>query len=760
LSDRPGFFLQLLSRPPRRGWPDAPLHHGARLLLLIAVAAAVTALFPPFDRSAQSRYQEGTVAAEDVFARVPFQVPKTPEELERDRAEARSAVPPTFDYAPEAADTMAARLTRFFARLDSARGMGDTTALHEALRISSIAAQPAQVTLLAEDRVFDMVRRTALRAVREILPRGVADNSHLQSISTDNLTVRDPEDGARPITVAAGERSVPVGDVLSSRAFFERAVGLLPSTASPDVQEILRLVLIQHIEYTYGLNVGATELDRDAAARSVATTKEDVLQGQVLARAGDPITAVRLERLNAHEGELRGRGLLEEEGIEWRPLLGAGFLNVLLLLVFGLLVFFFRPEIYANFRWVATLAVLAFAYFAIAKLIAVNQFPAELLPIAFVALTAAVLWDGRMALVMVMVLAVLTAAQDEFQSFRVLATTLVGGSAAALCVRAVRTRAQTWIFVAIVGAAYAGVLIAFWLLGDEQPEGLMVALAAAGGNAILSSVLAMGFIPVFEMFTGITTDQTLLEWADPNRPLLQRLSMEAPGTYAHSINVANLAESACNAIGANGLLCRVGVYYHDVGKMVRPYYFVENQPERGNPHDRLKPDTSAAIVKEHVVEGVRLAREANVPEVIVSFIPEHHGTQQIGFFWEKAAREYGEDALDPEDYRYPGPKPQSRETAIAMLADSVESAARALQDPTPDRIRDLIHSIVTTKMRDGQLDESPITLREVAQVEETFAKVLASVYHQRIDYPQTRHLTEAPSTGPGRPTGPRLERSS
>ena len=754
-------LLQLLSRPPRRGWPDVPLHHGARIVLLLAVATLITALFPPLERMEVDRYQPGVVASEDVFARVPFQVPKTPEDLERDRAEARAAVPPTFDYAPLAADTMTARLNRFFARLDSTRGMGDTTALQEALRASSIAAQPRQVALLAEDGVFDLVRRTALRVVREILPRGVADGSYLQSITTDNITVREPEESTDRALVIASERSVPVTDVLSSREFFERAVGLLPSTASPDVQEILRLILIQYIEYTYRLNVAATELDRDAAARSVAVTKEDVLQGQSLVRAGDPITPARLERLTAYEEELRVRGLLEDGGIRWGPLIGAALLNVQLLLVFALLVFFFRPELYANLRWVLMLAVLAIAYFAMAKVIAANGLPAALLPIAFVALTAAILWDGRMALVMVMVLSLLTGAQDAFEGFRVLATTIVGGSAAALSVRAVRRRAQTWIFVAIIAGAYAAVLIAFWLLGEAQPEGLMVALAAAGGNAILSSVLAMGFIPVFELFTGITTDQTLLEWADPNRPLLRRLSMEAPGTYAHSINVANLAESACAAIGANGLLCRVGVYYHDVGKMVRPFYFVENQPDGLNPHDRLKPDTSAAIVKEHVVEGLRLAREAKVPEVVAAFVPEHHGTQMIGFFWDKAREEYGEDALDAEDYKYPGPKPQSKETAVAMLADSVESAARALHDPTPERIRELVHSLVTSKMQAGQLDESPITLGELAQVEETFVKVLSGVYHQRIDYPQTQHLTEPPSgsSGTQRRAGARLERS-
>ncbi|HSG46824.1 MAG TPA: HDIG domain-containing protein, partial [Longimicrobiales bacterium] len=264
------------------------------------------------------------------------------------------------------------------------------------------------------------------------------------------------------------------------------------------------------------------------------------------------------------------------------------------------------------------------------------------------------------------------------------------------------------------------------------------------------------FIPVFEMITGITTDQTLLEWGDPNRPLLRRLSMEAPGTYAHTINVANLAEAAASAIGASGLLCRVGLYYHDVGKMLKPHYFVENQPDGRNPHDRLKPDTSAAIVREHVTEGLKLAREENVPDVIADFILEHHGTQRIGFFWERAVEEYGEDSLDPDDYRYPGPRPRSRETAIAMLADSVESATRAMQDPTAERIRDLIDSVVDGKVAAGQLDDAPLTLREITRIKDQFVKALSGVHHHRIEYPETRHLTESPAGGGGghRPPGP------
>jgi putative nucleotidyltransferase with HDIG domain len=701
-------------------------------------------LFPPVEQMRVRRFEVGRIAAADVFAQIPFEVPKRPEELERDRAEARASVPPTFAYVPAAADTMAARLTRFFARVDSARRMGDTTALHDVLRTTSVAAQPAQVALLAEDRTFDTVRRTALRAAREILPRGVADNSQLQSVSTQNITVREGDGGDR-IGAEITERSVPTAEVLSSRTFFERAVGLLPASASPDAQEILRLILIRFIEYTYRLDEAATGLDREAGARSVSATKETVLEGQVLARVGDPITPDRLERLTAYETALESRGLLEEAGVQWRPLVGAALLDLLILSVLGLLIFFYRREVYANFRWIAMVAILAVAVFGAAAVIAANGFPPELLPIAFVALAAAVLWDPRMALVMVLVLATLTAAQGPFQRMDVLVTTLVGGSAAALSVRAVRRRAQAWIFGAITAVAYAAALLAYALLGLREGDEVWMAVAATTGNAILSSVLAMGFLPVFELFTRITTDQTLLEWADLNRPLLKRLSMEAPGTYAHTINVANLADAACHVIGANGLLCRVGLYYHDVGKMVNPHYFVENQPDGRNPHDGMDPKLSAAIVQEHVTEGLRLAREAKVPEVVAAFIPEHHGTQRIGFFYDRAKELYPGEELNPDNYSYPGPKPQSKETAVAMLADSVESATRALQDPTPERIRDLIRSIVDAKLHAGQLDESPITFREVRQIEEQFVKALSSVYHQRIDYPQTRHLTRKPA---------------
>ncbi|MEJ2538733.1 MAG: HDIG domain-containing protein [Gemmatimonadota bacterium] len=718
-----------------------PVHHGIRIVLLVALAALTTLLFPPDSNLRMEQYSEGMITESDVLAEVQFTVPVSPVELEQARREARQAVPPTLEYHPEAADSTEAALVSFFRRLDVNRSRGPE-AVNQILTERSISATPEQIELLLDDEAFPEIESTALRATREILSAGVADGADLGGSQSGRVTIRDAQGG--------GERSVDREAVITAREFLDRAVALLPPNLPPDAQEILRLILIQHMDYTYRLNVAATELDRDGAARAVPTVKQTVLEGEAIVRANEQITPAVLERLTAYQSALRNQGLMDD-AVELRisPLFGAALLNLLILAVFGVFIFFFRREVYQETRWVLLVAVLVAVYLLGAGVVAGNDWPVEALPVVFSALAVAVLWDGRMALVLAMTLAVLSAVQTGLQGTSVLVPTFVGGAVAGMSVRVVRRRAQTWLFIALIFAAYALSILALTLVYSRSLEELGVSLAAAAANSILSALLAMGFVPVFEWVTGITTDQTLLEWGDPNRPLLRRLSMEAPGTYAHTINVVNLAEAAATAIGANGLLCRVGLYYHDVGKILKPHYFVENQPVARNPHDRLKPDTSAAIIREHITEGHKLAKEEGVPDVIADFILEHHGTQRIGFFHEAALEQYGEENVDPADYTYPGPKPQSRESAIAMLADSVESATRALKDPTSARIRGLIDSVVDAKIANGQLDEAPLTLLEISTIKDTFAKVLGGVYHQRIDYPETRHLTDAPTPGEG-----------
>lgn len=735
--------LDTLSTSPESLWPDAIFFHGTRVLLLGVVAVVITALFPPVTTMTAARYEVGMVADQDLLATVPFDVPKSQEELERDRELAAAAVPPTLDYRPEAVDSMAARVERFFDAVDSAAAAGGAPAVESYLNRVSIRPQPAQLQLLVDEASRARLRDAALAAVNQILRGGVFDNE--EDITTDRVAIRiDGQDGG----------FLDRARLMSQPEFLAAAEAELGDDASPDAANLLRLILIRWQEYNYTLNVLATELDRNQAREAVDVTRSRVVEGEAIVRANTQIRETEIERLNAYEAELRDRGLIEEQGVAVLPFVGSTLIAVLLLGVYGLLVFLFRKEIYGNYMWILLQALLVTAYFVAGAVIHRNGFASELLPIAFVALSVAVLWDGRMALVLVLMLALLTATLPPFGTVQVAVTVAAGGAAAALSVRAVQSRAQTWAFIAIITAAYAAMILANGLVADHAPVAMARAVAWSAGNATASAILAMGFMPVFEWMTGITTHQTLLEWADPNRTLLKRLSMEAPGTHAHSIQVANLCEAGAAVIGADGLLCRVGAYYHDIGKVLKPQYFIENQPDGRNPHDKLKPLTSAQIVREHVTEGLRLAREEKVPDAIADFIPQHHGDQRITYFYQKAVDDAGGEAVDPGPFTYPGPRPKSRETAVCMLADSVESATRVLKDATPERIRDLVHNIIDAKVQEGQLSETDLTLREISLLEDQFVKILSGMYHHRIDYPTTRHLTESPAATPPSDAGP------
>jgi hypothetical protein len=735
---------------PMSSWPARIRYHGARVLLLVALATLITVFFPPTDGVSVQVPDEGSVAQETVSAEIAFSVPKTAAEVERDRRLAMETVPPTFLYRPEVADSVSARLSRFFAGVDSVGSSGDTIALGDILRASQISATPSQMAYLIDDDTRALFRMAAVRAASEVIPRGVVDPARMLDLTTETVTV----------SRGGPEESLRVDDVLTSRDFYAEAVRLLPQQLPPDARELFRLLLIYHLEYSLELDIFETERDRGAARESVPLTKGDVLERQVIVRAGDLIGPEARERLEAYYDARRAQGNGGEASLNIGALLGAGLLSCLLLSIFGLLVFFARPEVYANFRWLALLAILTLAYFGAGVGIDRGGLPPEWLPIAFVALPVAVLWDTRMALLLVLVLSALTGTLQPFSDEGTVLGLMAGGAAAAMSVRAVRRRSETWVSIAIISGASGLALLAHGMATSRAFAEVAQGTAIFAGNATASALLAMGFLWVFELFTGITTVQTLLEWADPTRPLLRRLAMEAPGTYAHTINVANIAEAAATRINANGLLCRVGVLYHDVGKMLKPHYFVENQPDSRNPHDKLKPETSASIVLEHVTEGARLARDENVPDVIVQFIYEHHGTQRIGFFYEKAREEAGPDAeIDAQRFTYPGPRPRSKETAIVMLADSCESATRAMQDPTPERVRDLIDTIVRGKISDGQLDEAPLTMSDVAQVKDQFVSILSGVHHRRLEYPGTKHLTDAEVDGsekadPPRPDGP------
>ncbi len=412
--------------------------------------------------------------------------------------------------------------------------------------------------------------------------------------------------------------------------------------------------------------------------------------------------------------------------------------GTLVVALFGVLLYFLRPELYRSMRDVVLFA-LGFAGAGVVAGIIARQpdAPIELIPVALPVFLFAVLFDARIAAVAAMALAVLIGTQPALAGTEALAFCFVGGVASALSVRRIRSRGRAYGFVVTVGAIYAAAAAVSGLVSRESFAAIAASAGLGAANALGSAALAMLLLPAAETFTRATTDLRLLELSDPNRPLLRRLAAEAPGTWAHSLALANLCEAACNAIGANGLLARVGCYYHDIGKLANPGFFLENQ-QRGtrNPHDALDPAASAALIRRHVADGLALGQEHRLPAQVLAFIPEHHGTAEITYFAEKA-RDRDPGAPLPDDvFRYPGPLPRSAETAVTMLADGVEAALRVLEDPTAETIDHAVDHLVRQRFEAGQLAEAPLTMREIETVRRTFVRLVTGMHHNRIAYPE------------------------
>ena len=419
-----------------------------------------------------------------------------------------------------------------------------------------------------------------------------------------------------------------------------------------------------------------------------------------------------------------------------RTWVGPVLYNLVILSIFWLLLALYRRETYGRLREMVFFAALFTLSIVLADLLD-GLFPsrAEPLPIPLAAILVTLLYNGRIAITCAITLAVLLGTQGGQTDAATLFFGMAGGVAGAISMRVVRRRSQVLVSIAAITLAYAIAAFTFGLMAGWTADDMIRSAGIGAVVALVSTSVAMALLPLAEWLTRITTDLRLLELADPSRPLLKRLATEAPGTWAHSLQMANLCEVACNAIQANGLLARVGCYYHDVGKLVGPLYFAENQQGGRNPHDDLPPVESARIIRQHVVYGLELADQARLPEAVRRFIAEHHGTSRMEYFFEQAQKPDGAEAGDESAFEYPGPRPRTAETAVAMLADSAEAAVRVLDEPTPERVREAVDYLIAQKIAAGQLREAPLTLRDLDRVGQEFARLLAGMYHTRVEYP-------------------------
>jgi hypothetical protein len=499
----------------------------------------------------------------------------------------------------------------------------------------------------------------------------------------------------------------------------------------------------------------ATELRRAAARKAVEPISVTVIKGQNIVREGDVVTEETNEKLQKF-GLVFGAGGTV-------ALLQQFVLGLLTAWLFATYLYRYQNHLWRNRRGLAVIGTLMAALVLGGRLVVPQWETAPYaFPLATLAVMLTVLFNGSLGLLAALTVAPLIGMQNE-QSIG-LTLTLILGSAAGVFVaqRAVRSVSFVWVGLAVgfLTMLSAGI---FWLDPfSDWPGALNIAFFSLM-NGAQSGVLVLGTYQILGRLANVVTPLQLMELAHPNHPLLHRLMREAPGTYHHSIVVSNLAEVAAENIGADPLLARVGAYYHDVGKILRPYFFTDNQHERSNVHDVLDPKTSATIIIDHVREGAKLAREHGLPEQVVDFIPQHHGTNLVSFFYQRALQEDGD--TDIEQFRYPGPKPQSREAGIMMLADGVEATVRARAQsgklraarPSEDEersqrgmqsIAEVVEQIVNERVQSGQLDESPLTMRDIAIIKESFINTLQGIYHPRVDYPQPAASAVASNSAP------------
>ena len=466
------------------------IFHGLRILLVVVLVGFVIALFPPKGPPVLGSYFEGLVLSDPVIAEISFTVPKSASELQRDRSDAAAGVPPTFRYRPEATDSMRLSLNRFFDQLDSLAYLGDEGVLRIFLLDQSLNASTEQASSLLDIETRRLLRENALLGAQEYALQGIVDAGQARELNTDRVLIQDPGIEDR--------RSISSEGILIGGDFHSRVADKIAGESS-ELREFLRLVMIRNTIYSLVFDAVVTEADREQARQAVPQIKGNVVEQEAIVRANEPITAEDLERLTAYGNELRRIEFLEESGLQLRLILGAFLMSLTIIGIFSVLLHLVRPAIYASMRSLLLLSGLVMIYFLVARIVGAYGLPVELLPISFVILPVAVLWDSRFALLLGFVMTFLTVAQPPFYaSSQVLFLTMGGAGAAALSVRVLRRRAQTLVFATVISAGYAIVLLALTFLEQKTLSDLMTSAMWTTLNAFLSAFVAMGFVTMFE----------------------------------------------------------------------------------------------------------------------------------------------------------------------------------------------------------------------------------------------------------------------
>ena len=720
----------------RRG--DVLLRIGLCVLAAVVLCVVIRGWYPPFT------YRAGQVLLRDVVARAQFETVDR-KETEAARDAARRQVRWVYKHDPGRIDGVTESLMIAVGQVLAAESYAamDPKVWADFLPPSDQSAVPIEEE---SQRRFERIRRAladdpglvgfrkdigdALAAFGE---RGlmVKQGPRAGQGSSDEIEVYP---AGRP----EQRRAVKIADVLLGSGKGLREV-LRREVDAPDMADPAFDWLYRRLVPTLVRDDRETKKAMDLAADSVGDMVSHHMAGEVLVDAEEPLTAdqVRLLRLE-YEAAMAAR--------PWSELTGRATANVAVLLALFAMaavhVVRREPRLALDLGRLTTMLAMVIATVALSTLASADRWRAELIPVLLFAQTLAIAYRPELALMLTTIVAVILGL--TLGHGLIVLLLLVGvTSAAVLQLGRVRNRSKL-IYIGLSSGVVAFLLTICLAVLDNQPIQwpLWVTAGCNGLWTVAAGFVMTGLLPFVEKGFGVLTDISLLELGDVSHPLLQQLVQRAPATYNHSITVGSIAEAAADAIGARGLLVRVGAYYHDVGKMLKPGYFAENQAPADNRHDSLMPAMSTLVIIAHIKDGADLARQHGLPPPIIDFIEQHHGTTLVEYFFGRAHEQQQSDpngaGVDENLYRYPGPKPQTKEAGVLMLADAVESACRSLVDPAPARIASLVGEVAERKLDDGQFDESGLTLRELRAIEDSMIKSLIANYHGRVKYPDQK----------------------
>ncbi len=678
----------------------------ATVLILLLTAIMAVDLLP----SAPVDYRVGELVREDIAA--PKAISFTSSTLtDQAKTEARAAVPLQFDFTADKAIAIANEQANAF--IDRVRRVDTAFATD---------LKPAERTALLQTAIPGLTDTTQATLEKLDAPRWAAIRTEAARVldATERTELRDTQAAETRATIAS------------------RMGGDLDEAERMLAAEIIRPLIVANSSFSQTL----TDQAKDRAAENVQPVEVDIAQGEVVVRNGTPLTAADLEAIQA-------LGLGQDAPLDVTTLAGWFLLAVLAVTILLAWIWRFRPTLWHRGNVLLLIGLLFVGVSVALKVTAGRELLGYFLPTAAIGMVLTILLDASVATIVMALVAVmggaLAGSSLEFASY-----IFFGGLAGILAIRKgdrLQTFVQAGIVVFVVNALVVSV---FSLLGTRDIRGVLELWFASAASAAGSSVAAVGTFAVLGSAFGILTVFQLLELANPSQPLLRRLLVETPGTYHHSLMVGNLAERAAEAIGGDPLVTRVAAYYHDIGKLSNPLAFIENQAGGENIHDQLEPEVSAQILKQHVADGIDTAYAAKLPKALIAYIPQHHGTAVMSYFLararERAAEPYGGPdtvegakaaaAVDERRFRHAGPKPQSREAALIMLADSVEASVRSLESRDEPAIRAMVSRIIDERVADGQFDECDLTFRDLERIKDAFVAQLLGMYHTRIAYPQ------------------------